>query len=137
MKLAIVLGISAAILAAVALVGWHFLRPASSIKVGGIYATPQKDGSFGVIKVLKVDDDGVHVRIYSNRFKERPRSVLESELFVAGIDRASGVALGMGHAPVSWESFSEWKAKFVQQATVSESELEGYHAWSDANGGYF
>jgi hypothetical protein len=104
--------------------------------VGGIYATPN-EGGYTLIKVLKVDKGGVHIRMYSNLFKEIPSTVDENKLFMAPPDNEEELPLGMGHAPISHKSFSTWGAVFIVKSTVSESELEGYKMWEDAKGGYF
>ena len=107
------------------------------VRVGGLYVTRKEDGSYTALKVLKTDDGGVHVRLYSNKYPNRPNSIDESELYIAGFDRKPGEELGMGHAPVSWDSFRKWRAEFVQQSTVTDKELEGYKIWREAGGGYF
>ena len=104
---------------------------------GGLYAAPQDDGTFAVLKVLKLDDGGVHVRLYSNRFSARPASLDEKALFMAGMNREAGESLGMGHAPLSTRTFSSWNAVFIQQSSVSDEELDGYRMWQEAKGGYF
>lgn len=104
---------------------------------GGIYAAPQDGGKYSVVKILKIDEKGVHVRLYSNVYPQLPRSIEESTLYMAGMDRKPGESLGMGHAPISRESFASWGVVFVQQSSVSESELEGYNMWLEAGGGYF
>lgn len=109
----------------------------SGLKEGGIYSTLQEEGTYTVLKVLKIDKEGVHVRMYSNVYKTPPRQIDESTLYMAGMNRKPDEALGMGHAPISNESFSTWGATFVQQSSVAESELEGYNMWLESGGGYF
>lgn len=104
---------------------------------GGLYYTQNENNSYRVFKILKIDDGGVHVRLYSNQFLTPPTRVDESTLYMAGVDREPNETLGMGHAPISKQSFATWKAAFLQQSTVQDDELEGYKMWSDANGGYF
>ena len=104
---------------------------------GGLYATPAERGAYTVLKVLKVDEHGVHVRLYSNIFKMLPERIEESKLYMVGINRKPDEALGMGHAPISRQSFATWGAVFVQQSSVSPDELEGYQMWLEAGGGYF
>jgi hypothetical protein len=104
---------------------------------GGMYSTPQDDGTYTVIKILKLDDQGVHIRMYSNVFESLPASIDESTLYMAGVDRGPDEALGMGHAPISRQSFATWGAEFIQQSSVSPEELEGYDMWLEAGGGYF
>lgn len=104
---------------------------------GGIYATPN-DGGYTLIKILKVDKGGVHIRMYSNLYKKVPSEIDESKLFMAPPDNNEGLPLGMvGHSPISHNSFSTWGAVFTQQSSVLDDELEGYQMWKEANGGYF
>ena len=57
--------------------------PSDAWSVGGIYATHDEDGTFGIVKILKVDERGVHLRVYSNKFNSVPQSVDESSLYRA------------------------------------------------------
>jgi hypothetical protein len=104
---------------------------------GGIYVTQQEDGPYQALKILKIDGHGVHLRLYSNLFADLPTHIDESKLYLAGIGRKENEPMGMGHVPVSTDSFAAWNAQFVQQSTVSASELEGYELWREADGGYF
>jgi len=106
-------------------------------KEGGLYSTPNESGSYSVLKILKIDDDGVHVRLYSNQFSERPTDVDPDTLYMAGMDRREDESLGMGHAPVSRASFATWGAEYIKTVSVTEEELEGYEMWLEAGGGYF
>jgi hypothetical protein len=103
---------------------------------GGLYSTQNENGSYSVLKILKLDDNGVHVRLYSNQFSAPPKQIDESKLYMAGVDKKPNETLGMGHAPISKKSFAGWKAVFVQQSTVKDEELEGYKMWAEAKGGY-
>jgi hypothetical protein len=75
--------------------------------------------------------------MYSNQFDSIPDSIDETFLYMAGIDREPHERLGMGHAPISHQSFSTWGAVFVQQSSVTPEELEGYEMWKEGSGGYF
>lgn len=103
---------------------------------GALYSVLAEDG-YSIVKVLKTNDRGVHLRLFSNALAERPTAVDETTLYLRGIDRQPGEKLGMGHVPVSWGSFAGWGAMYVQDSPVREEELEGYRVWSDAEGGYF
>ena len=109
----------------------------SSVKEGGLYAARNDNGSYSVLKILKTDDVGVHVKIYSNQFPTLPAKVDESALYLAGADHKTNETLGVEHVPLSRRTFDNWKAAFVQQSTVKESELTGYKTWREAKGGYF
>lgn len=107
---------------------------------GGIYYTQEEDGGFGVLKILKLDTHGVHVRIYSNRFDSPPKVVDVETLYMSGMSKPGEERTdrpGMGHLPISRGSFDAWGAVFIQQAGVAEDEFEGYKMWLDAEGGYF
>ena len=110
---------------------------APQLMEGGLYVTPQDGGTYTALKILKLDDHGVHIRLYSNVFTVFPKSIDESTLYMAGIDKKEGEPLGMGHLPISKQSFPTWGAILVQQSSVSPDELEGYQMWLEAEGGYF
>jgi len=109
----------------------------SSVIEGGLYSTQNEEGTFSIVKVLKVDDGGVHVRVYSNMFAARPTTVAESTLYMVGVKRGPNEGLGIGHLPLAKTSFAGWRPTFIQTALVKEEELEGYRMWLDAKGGYF
>ena len=109
----------------------------AKLSEGGLCYFPNDNGSYSVLKILKLDDQGVHVRVYSNQFSSPPSKIDESTLFMGGVDHKPNETLGMGHAPLSKKSFEGWKATFFQQSTVKEEELEGYKMWAEAKGGYF
>lgn len=104
---------------------------------GGLYSTRNENGSYSVLKILKVDPHGVHVRMYSNQFAEHPSKLEEAALYMAGMDRKANESLGMGHAPISKRSFASWGIRFIKVVPVEPEELEGYEMWREASGGYF
>ena len=104
---------------------------------GGLYSFRAENGVFRVLKILKVDHIGVHVRSYSNRYDQAPSKIDESSLYMVGLDRRPEEALGAGHLPIPRLSFATWGARFVQQSIVTEDELDGYRMWREDEGGYF
>jgi hypothetical protein len=127
-KLPVLLSLTFLALSACAQSGW---------KEGGLYSVEGEKGGFSVVKILKVDGTGVHIRAYSNRFSQRPSEIDASKLYMAGIDRKPDEELGMGHLPLRKESFLGWKPVLIKVVPVELAELEGYNMWKDANGGYF
>jgi len=109
----------------------------SNWKEGGLYSVEGEKGGFSIVKILKLDSAGVHIRAYSNRFPQRPTDIDVSTLYMAGIDRKPEEELGMGHLPLSRDSFSGWKPELIWVVPVEPAELEGYEIWKDAKGGYF
>jgi hypothetical protein len=104
---------------------------------GGLYYTRNENGSYSVIKVLKVDPKGVHVRAYSNQFADPPSAVDETTLYMVGRDRKSDETLGVGHTALSHESFATWGPTLIKVVPVRDQELEGYKMWLESKGGYF
>ncbi len=100
------------------------------IVVGGLYASRNEDGSYGVLKVLVVDDFAVHLRSYKNRFSEIPKNLDASVLSLGGIDDPDG--FGVGHFPLAKEGFWNSEPVFLKQESVAEDELEGYRIYLDA-----
>ena len=72
-----------------------------------------------------------------NQFAEHPASLDPGTLFMAGMHREPGVKLGLGHTPVSHESFAHWDIQPIQVEPTSQEELEGYEYWKEIGGGYF
>lgn len=144
MKHAAVVGI--AILLALALM--HFAKPhpeagsevyefaTSEIRYtpGDLYSIRDKHG-YGVVKVLVVDPDVVHIRLYKNKFPERPTQIDPSRLSVGTIDDPDG--FGMGHLPISLTEFQTWDPVLIMRSKVIPDELEGYEEWKKDHGGVF
>ena len=110
---------------------------APGLHVGGLYAVPREAGAWTVLKILALDDVGVHVRTDSNVFPALPQAVDEAALYMQALHESDGGPLAMGHMPISHASFAGWGARFVQPSTVTPDELEGFEIWREAQGGYF
>ena len=109
----------------------------SDVVEGGLYGTPDEKGGYHVLKVLKVGQSGVHIRGYSNYFPTLPTRIDEKRLYLAGTDYKPPETLGLGHLPLSKETFAGWKPVLIQHSTVSQEELDGYEEWKKGGGGYF
>ena len=103
-------------------------------RVGGLYSIRDGKSGFGVVKILVLDPDVVHVRMYKEIFPSRPKSVNPSTLTLGKLGNEQ---FGIGHLPVSPETFDSWKPVFLLPQSVSDEELEGYELWKKANGGVF
>jgi hypothetical protein len=117
---------------AVCFAAWGCGQPAGdpSIPVGGLYASQDSDGTWRVTKVLAVDDDAVHLRIYANKFREQPKDVDPAKLTLGSINDPGG--FGIGHFPVAKEGFHADYPVFIKVVPVAEDELEGYRMYLDA-----
>ena len=101
-----------------------------SIKVGGLYTTQDKDGSWRVMKVLAVDDMAVHLRSYANKFPEQPKDVDPAQLILGGLKNPAG--FGIGHFPLAKEGFFKDNPVLIKVVPVKEEELEGYKLYLEA-----
>ena len=102
-------------------------------ELGGIY-TVWSQGGYRAVKVLAVDTGGIHIRLYANRWTERPASIDPAELTMNSEKDGSRA---VGHMPVVRKSFLGMGPRSVGNAPVDDSELEGYAMWAEAKGGYF
>lgn len=104
----------------------------SELFEGGYYSIIDGE-SIGIAKVLKIDPEIVHVRIYKEHFPQRPRSIDPARLTLGSIDDKDG--FGMGHLPLRLVTFREREPLFITHTEVKPEELQGYEMWKDSNGG--
>jgi hypothetical protein len=114
-------------------------EPDSAVSAEGVI--PRKGAYYwcpadsAVVKVLAIDEQGVHLRIYANHFPTKPESIRAEEMTLDSMDGISPG--GMGHIPLRLEGFILWEPQLIQEGTVEDDELEGYKIWQEAKGGYF
>jgi hypothetical protein len=82
-----------------------------------------------------VDEVGVHVRLYVERFRETPTAANLQSLSLRPFK--GGQALSAGHMPLTFASFERWQPSFIVNQAVDQDELEGLHIWEESQGGYF
>jgi hypothetical protein len=109
----------------------------SGWKEGGLYQYKNGNGSYSLLKILKVESGGVHVRLYSNQFDSPPTKVDESKLYLVGREAKANENVGQVDSPWTSSTLSSRTPVFVQQSTVSPQELEGYNEWVKGNHTYF
>lgn len=108
------------------------------LTAGNMLSVLTEDGELGVAKALAVDEHGVHVRLYAQRFPSRPSGQdLRSLTIEPFIGARKGMPLSIGHLPLSHASFSKWEPEIIGDMQVAESELEDYRLWQGSQGGYF
>ena len=111
--------------------------PQVDAMAGDLYSIETGDGTYSIVKVLAVDDEAVHLRLYKNRFPTRPDRIDTSELSLGSIHEEDGVfvpdedGLGIGHLPIARATFEEWQPRFLTVEPVTEEELEGYRLWQE------
>ena len=103
-------------------------------EVGGIY-TVWTQGCYRAMKLLSADDGGVHLRLYSNSWEERPKHIDPTQLTLGSTAEKSPRAIG--HMPLVRTNFLAMGPRLLISTAVEDSELDGYRMWSEAKGGYF
>jgi hypothetical protein len=98
----------------------------------GLYVTCSKK-PYGFLKVLKVEEEIVHIRLYKNKCEEIPARIDPGSLQLGTIHDKDG--FGIGHLPLSYETIVSWQPQFLQETLVEPEELEGYEAWKESQGG--
>lgn len=93
----------------------------NGLVTGGLYVSQNEDGTFGVSKILALDDFAVHIRMYSDQFDTKPSTLNSSDLKFL-----------IGHAPMAKEGFLLDKPELLKVEKVTEEELEGYHYYLNA-----
>ena len=96
-------------------------RDTSVLRVGGLYTSKGKNGTYGVTKILALDDIMVHIRQYSNTFETKPTAINTSELNYF-----------IGHIPMAKSGFRLDKQELLKVEKVQENELEGYNYYLKA-----
>lgn len=93
----------------------------TNLVVGGLYLAQDDDGTYGVSKILALEDQGVHVRLYSDKFETKPTDLNSADLkFI------------IGHVPIGKEGFISSKPELLKVEKVTDEELEGYNYYLEA-----
>lgn len=121
--------------------GGNMNQSTPEIQVGGIYSIYSSGGVFKIVKVLVVDPGGIHLRLYKNKFEERPEHINPQELVLGRVfnedNSFNSDEFSLGHAAFFLDAFLQSNPILLMVVPVMEDELDGYRMWEDAQGGYF
>jgi hypothetical protein len=104
-------------------------KKTNDIKAGSICTIEDGEGKYGVVKVLVINEEEAHVKIYKNKYDKRPAQVDLKTLSLGSITDPDG--FGIGHVPLERKGFDNWKPEEVAFEEVSKDELEGYELWKN------
>ncbi len=104
----------------------------SELFEGAYYSLVDGD-EFSIAKALKVEPEIVHVRIYKERFPQRPCSIDPGQLTLGTVFDKDG--FGMGHLPLGLDGVRRRDPRFITHSGVTADELEGYELWKESRGG--
>lgn len=109
------------VLVAVAALIIRSLRMPPDPPVGAFYSSPNEDGMYTVFKILAVDKEGIHIRIYRNRFPSPPKSLDTAALTLESVHESDHP--GIAHVFLSRIAYWRIEQQFVQQGSVTAEEL--------------
>lgn len=104
-------------------------KSGGDLRAGSICTIDNGDSTYGVVKILVIDANEAHVKIYANKYKQRPATVDSKTVSMGSID--SGEGFGIGHVPLARKGFEDWKPVEVNWEEVTKEELEGYELWKN------
>jgi hypothetical protein len=124
-----------------------FLRSVLLARTGGVYSVAVDARGYAIARVLATGRRSVHVRVYSNRYGERPTRIERSQLFLAPTpdlsdaplnathpdSRADPGAFAIGHLPLRRSSFAAWRPRLIRVEPLESADLEDYRAWRASN----
>ena len=109
-------------------------RPPEPV-AGGLYSVSDGTGHYRAAKVVAWDADGVHLRLYKNRWRRRPQAVAAGSLALGAINDPDG--FGIGHMVLTKEEFGSWKPVFISREGLTPDEREGIKMWRHGRRGDF
>lgn len=96
--------------------------------------TVRLDEGYGAAKLLHADRGGVHLRVFSDRWRVPPD---EMDPWALRLGSAEDDVVGIGHVPLTRRAFAAMEPSFSRLAMIGASELGGYRMWRESGGGYF
>ena len=99
------------------------------IRPGSICTIEDGEGKFGVVKVLVINEQEAHVKIYKNKYNKRPSKIDIRTLSLGSINDKDG--FGIGHVPMEKKVFDNWKPIPIAYEEVTKEDLEGYEIWKN------
>jgi hypothetical protein len=103
---------------------------AEIIRAGSICTIDDGEGKFGIVKVLVINNEEAHIKIYKNKYDIRPTKVDLKTLGLGSINDKEG-GFGIGHVPLEKIGFDNWKPMQVGFEEVTKEDLEGYEMWKN------
>ena len=124
-----------------------FLRSVLLTRTGGVYSVAVDGRGYAVARVLATGRRSVHVRVYSNRYRDRPKTMERSQLFLAPAPDLSDAALNathpdtrpdpgafaIGHLPLRRASFAAWRPQLIRVEPLEPADLADYRVWRASN----
>ncbi len=104
------------------------IRKKPPLLTGDICTIDEGNGTFGVVKILLMESDRVHVKMYSNKFYTRPEMIDPTSLSMGEFDEVE-IATGIPHLPYEKLDFNSLKPEVEANEIVLPEELAAYWVW--------
>ena len=98
-------------------------------QTGSICSIDNGTDGFRIVKVLVVDKELIHLKLFQNGFRMRPQTIDLGLLRMGADDEDEGY--GMEHIPLFHADFNKWKPEILAFQDVQEGELTGYWQWME------
>lgn len=109
---------------------------AQELVEGGLYVVGNEGVGYRPLKIVKLDAEGVHVRMFSNVYSNVPARIRQDDLLISDRDLPPYLPFGFRHIPFRRASFEDLKPIFVERSAVSADEMSDYEVWLGKDGGY-
>lgn len=131
MNMKIVISVAAIGLSIIMLTGCS--RPsATDLLVGGIYSITSGENKFGVVKIIALKEDLVHIRIYKDTYQDRPETV-DPNALTPGPMHDGMSPFGTSSLPFHLSKFLDLKPRFITQTEVTDDEQNNPAQWQHAS----
>jgi hypothetical protein len=97
------------------------------LKAGSICSVDDGDGKFGIVKILVIDDEIIHVKKYKNKYAEQLVAIDINTLSNGSVYDEAGS--GVRHLPTDRKVFDSWKPIIIAFEEVTGDDLEEYEIW--------
>jgi|GEM_PF-4660390 len=104
------------------------IRKKPTFKTGDICTIDMGAGKYGVIKILAIEPERVHIKVFSNTYIGRPEHVDVQLLTTITFDEAENHATE--HVPLEKGDFNKLDAETVGSQGVTREEANTYLAWN-------
>ncbi|MEO7310815.1 MAG: hypothetical protein ABIX01_10490 [Chitinophagaceae bacterium] len=104
------------------------IRKKPALLTGDICTIDEGHGLFGVVKVLAIDNDRIHVKMYTNKFYSRPEMIDATTLSME-VTEDDPETPGIPHLPYVKVDFHALKPEVEATEAVYAEELEPYRIW--------
>ena len=104
------------------------IRKRPTLKTGDICTIDAGNGKYGIIKILSIEPERIHIKLFANRFIVRPEKIDIADLYMLSVDdEAANCA---EHLPMDKGNFTKLDAQTVGSQSITREEANNYLTWN-------